>query len=116
MARSYAVGAYFEHFIEAQVKSGRFASASEVLREGLRLLDDREQRRLARLGVSQRDVPALPAAAPAPKLRRARPTLVRLDPDNFGHVDPDDVESHLASLEDRLRGVRPDVIRTSAAD
>ncbi len=43
MPRSYALGDRFEHFIEAQVQSGRFNNASEVVRAGLRLLEDHEK-------------------------------------------------------------------------
>ena len=43
MPRSFALGDRFEHFIEAQVQSGRFNNASEVVRAGLRLLEDREK-------------------------------------------------------------------------
>ena len=35
----------FEKFVEAEVASGRYKSASEVFREGLRLLQDREEKR-----------------------------------------------------------------------
>jgi antitoxin ParD1/3/4 len=41
---SITLGAHFLAFVEAQVASGRFASASEVVRAGLRLLEEHEQR------------------------------------------------------------------------
>jgi len=40
---------HFDDFIEAGVTSGRFSNASEVVREGLRLLEQREQEDQARL-------------------------------------------------------------------
>lgn len=45
MARSFALGERFERFIDKQVKGGRFNNASEVVRAGLRLLEDSERRR-----------------------------------------------------------------------
>lgn len=39
---SYAVGEHFDKFIRAQVKAGRYNNASEVVREGLRLVEERE--------------------------------------------------------------------------
>ena len=42
MPRSFALGGRFEAFIDAQVKTGRYNNASEVVREGLRLLEDYE--------------------------------------------------------------------------
>lgn len=44
MARntSFALGDHFSGFVEAQVAAGRFSSVSEVVRAGLRLLEERE--------------------------------------------------------------------------
>lgn len=39
---SYAVGEHFDAFIREQVRSGRYNNASEVVREGLRLVEERE--------------------------------------------------------------------------
>jgi antitoxin ParD1/3/4 len=39
---SILLGEYFENFINEQVKSGRFSSASEVIRNALRLFEQEE--------------------------------------------------------------------------
>jgi antitoxin ParD1/3/4 len=49
MPSSYAIGSYFEGFIKQQLESGRYASASEVIREALRLLEEREEERKLQL-------------------------------------------------------------------
>lgn len=47
MPSSYTLGDHFETFIKEQVEGGRYASASEVIRDGLRLLEEQQQRRQA---------------------------------------------------------------------
>ena len=39
---SFALGDHFAGFVEAQVEAGRFGSVSEVVRAGLRLLEEHE--------------------------------------------------------------------------
>ncbi len=41
---SVTLGKHFEKIIEKSIESGRYSSASEVIREGLRLVDEREQK------------------------------------------------------------------------
>ena len=41
---SLGLGDHFAEFIEEQTASGRFSAASEVVREGLRLLEENEAR------------------------------------------------------------------------
>jgi antitoxin ParD1/3/4 len=43
MPSSYVIGDHFEKFIRAQIEAGRYASASEVIRDSLRLLENRER-------------------------------------------------------------------------
>ncbi len=44
---SVALGNYFEDFIKAQIAQGRYNNASEVIRAGLRLLEDDENQLMA---------------------------------------------------------------------
>ena len=43
MPSSYAIGQHFEIFVKQQLQSGRYISASEVVREALRLMEEREE-------------------------------------------------------------------------
>jgi len=49
MPSSYTLGDHFEAFIEEQLRGGRYSTASEVIRDGLRLLEGEQQRRQAEL-------------------------------------------------------------------
>jgi antitoxin ParD1/3/4 len=48
MPTSVALGSHFEEFIKEQLESGRFNNVSEVVRAGLRLLEDEEKLRQIR--------------------------------------------------------------------
>ena len=56
MPSSYVIGEHFEAFIREQIRQGRYASASEVVRDGLRALEDRERFRAARLEALRADL------------------------------------------------------------
>lgn len=43
MPSSYTLGAHFEKFIQAQLASGRYNNASEVIRDSLRIMEERER-------------------------------------------------------------------------
>ena len=49
MATSYSIGKHFEEFIATLIASGRYSTASEIIRDGLRLIEEREQDREAKL-------------------------------------------------------------------
>ena len=41
---SISLGSYFDNFIQSRISAGRFKNASEVVRAGLRLLEEEENR------------------------------------------------------------------------
>jgi antitoxin ParD1/3/4 len=49
MATSYSIGKHFEAVIKSLIDGGRYSTASEVIREGLRLVEEREETRKAKL-------------------------------------------------------------------
>lgn len=44
---SISLGSYFDEFVSRQVASGRYKNVSEVIRAGLRLLEDEESKMFA---------------------------------------------------------------------
>jgi len=58
MPTSVALGSHFESFVREQVQTGRFNNASEVVRAGLRLLEESEQRRQLELEALRAEIAA----------------------------------------------------------
>lgn len=71
MASSYTLGEHFEGFIKSMVPSGRYASASKVIRGSLRLLEKREKLREAKLAALRADIDAGLASGPSEPLDMA---------------------------------------------
>ena len=74
-----SIGERWEGFVERIVKSGRYGSASEVVREGLRLVEERE----AKLAALRERLDASIAAG--------------------GEVSDDDLDAAIASKSTELR-------------
>ena len=58
MPSSYAIGEHFEQFIKNQLESGRYNSASEIIRDALRLMEEREQLRQIQLDQLRQQIQA----------------------------------------------------------
>lgn len=56
MPSSFTLGTHFEGFIKSQVNTGRYASASEVVRDSLRLLEEQDAIRQARLDALRNEI------------------------------------------------------------
>lgn len=68
MPTSVALGTHFEEFIKAQLAAGRYNNVSEVVREGLRLLEDQEALRKLKLEQLRADIQAGLDSGPATPL------------------------------------------------
>ena len=44
---SISLGNYFDQFVQAQVSAGRYKNVSEIIRAGLRLLENEESKAIA---------------------------------------------------------------------
>ena len=53
-----SLGERWEKFVEATVQQGRYSSASEVVREGLRLVEEREAKMVALRDMLNRSIAA----------------------------------------------------------
>ena len=87
MPASYSLGGHFEAFVRRQLSSGRFASASEVVREGLRLMEEREAEREARLDSLRAEIArgrASGAGVPAERVFASARARIDATPDEPG--------------------------------
>lgn len=66
---SYVIGDHFERFIKEQLQAGRYVSASEIVREALRLLEEHEELRAARLQKLRAQIEEGLGSGPPPCLR-----------------------------------------------
>ena len=71
---SVALGSYFEEFIARTIQTGRYNNASEVIRAGLRMLEENEQ-----------------------KIHELKAAIE--EGENSGRYEGFDAESHLQSLK-----------------
>jgi len=65
MPTSVALSPHFEAFIRDQVESGRYNNVSEVVRAGLRLLEDTERQQAIHLQTLKNDIAAGKASGEA---------------------------------------------------
>lgn len=78
---SISLGDHFAHFVDEQVARGRYSSASEVVRAGLRLLEEREA-----------------------SLQALRAALI--EGENSGMSEPFDVEAFIAEKRRNTAGAK----------
>ena len=76
MPTSYSLSPHLEHFVHEQVDSGRYNNASEVIRAGLRLLEDEQKRAELQLEALREAIRAGVSAVPT---RSANKVFDRLE-------------------------------------
>lgn len=68
---SFILGEHFDEFVEAQVRAGRYANATDVIRSGLRLLEEHEQKVEAlRLALAEGETSGIAGALDLEKIKR----------------------------------------------
>lgn len=94
-----------ERFVQELVSSGRYHSASEVFRDGLRLLEQVERRRLLEKWLAEGLTPEEQARIPADVMTNFRNAMQAKIQDGLDALDRDDVvdgETFLARWRQRL--------------
>ena len=81
--RNVVLTDHHEKVIDKLVKSGRYQNASEVLRDGLRLVEQREARETAKLKILQ---------------EAARSGFSDIDSGRYRHLDDDNLEDLIREL------------------
>jgi antitoxin ParD1/3/4 len=83
MATNIALSPHFDAFIQQQLASGSYSDASEVVRDGLRLLERQQREDALKLQALQR------AAAEG---------VAALDAGHYIELDATGIEAHIAAL------------------
>jgi len=83
MPTSVALTAHFDAFIEQQLSSGRYSDASEVVRDGLRLLERQQAQETLKLDVLR---------------RAAQAGFNAIDVGDFIELAPDEIAAAVATL------------------
>jgi antitoxin ParD1/3/4 len=53
---SISLGSYFDQFVQSRIREGRFKNVSEVIRAGLRLLEEEESKVIALRNAIQKGI------------------------------------------------------------